>query len=130
VDQFAVEALFADAGFVAANQKQRAPLRIESKSDAPYSVCGVKPQLLHVRVPRAVERIDPGTAELRTELLKQLGVRQKFVLHLFRQVVEFGVELLMKPDFSSHQHIIPQKPYVVKGIFRLPGGTTHVLRRI
>jgi len=75
-------------------------LRVES--GAPYSVRGIKPQLLHVRVPGALERIDTGTAELWAELLKQLVMRQQFVLHIFRQVVKFRVELLIKLDFPSH----------------------------
>jgi hypothetical protein len=39
-DQLAIKSLFASARFVAAHEKYRAPLRVEGKSDSPYTARG------------------------------------------------------------------------------------------
>jgi hypothetical protein len=63
--ELAIKSLLGAARLVSRDQKDRVAFRIEREGDAPDTVCRVKAQLLHIRVPRTFERIDAGPAELR-----------------------------------------------------------------
>jgi hypothetical protein len=82
----------------------------------------------------AVEGIGTGTTQLRPELLQQLGMSKQFVLHVFRQDIKFGLELLMQEDFPCHPCIMSYKTYAVKYIMgiksnRVAGRTRCGIRR-
>ena len=116
-DQLAIKALFASARFIAAGQENRPPLRIEGKGHAPDAIRGVKPEFFHVGVTRTIERIGARPPQLRSELLKQPGVGQQFVLDALRQALELMLEFLMEHDFPWHVVSMQRNTYVVKYIF-------------
>jgi len=116
-DQLAIKALFASARFIAAGQENRPPLRIEGKGHAPDAIRGVKPEFFHVGVTRTIERIGARPPQLRSELLKQRGVGQQFVLDALRQALELMLEFLMEHDFPWHVVSMQRNTYVVKYIF-------------
>jgi hypothetical protein len=64
-DQPSVEALLAAAGLVSDRQQNGSPVAIERESDAPDAAAGMAAQLLHVRVPRLLQRVGIRLAELR-----------------------------------------------------------------
>src|SRR5271165_3912856 len=97
-DQLAIKAFFATSRFVTANQKNGLPVRIEGESHSPYAIRSVKSELLHICVTGAVERIGARPAQLRAELLKQLGVGQQLVLHPLRQAFKFALKFLVQQN--------------------------------
>jgi hypothetical protein len=97
-DELTIEPLLTTAGLVATAQYDRCPLRIESEGEPPDTVVGVETQFLHVLVPRAVQRVDAWTPELRSEGFKNGDVGQQFVLDRFRQGLELGNKLRMQFD--------------------------------
>jgi hypothetical protein len=115
-DQLTIEPRLAAAGFITCNEKDSSPFRVEGERYTPDSTGGVKPQLLHVCVARAVERIHARPSELRAELLEQGRVREQFILHLLGQCIELGVEIFMKENVP-HTRIMYLDTYVVNTIF-------------
>ena len=61
-----------------------------------------------------IERICVRPAQLRTERDQELGGRQQFILHRFRQGLELRVELIDEGDFPLFVHIAP-KLYLSSG---------------
>ena len=53
---------------------------------------------------RTFERIGAGPAQLRTKPLQQQGMSAQFILHVIRQRVEFGIEVLMEFNFPLHSY--------------------------
>ena len=56
-------------------------LSIERKGDPPHTAIRIESQLLHVRVLRTVQSINPRPARLRAELLEHFCLRQQLVLN-------------------------------------------------
>jgi hypothetical protein len=83
--QFAVKPLLATTRFVPSDEQDRSPLGIERKGHTPDAVGRIEPKLLHVRVPRVLQRIYTRTAKVGSELLKKAAQSQNFVLHVFGQ---------------------------------------------
>ena len=63
-NQFAVKASLTGAGFIRSDQKDGALRRIESESNSPNAIGGIKAQFLHVRVTRSFQSIDAFAASL------------------------------------------------------------------
>ncbi len=101
-NQLAIKAFLAASRFVAANQKDGLPVRIEGESHSPCAIRSVKPELLHICVTGAVEGVGARSAQLRAELLKQPGVAQQLVLHALRQAFKFALKFLMEQDLPCH----------------------------
>src|SRR4051794_17691786 len=101
-DEVAVKSFLAAARLVSRNQKDGSPFRVEREGQAPDTVSRVKPQLLHIRVEGAIERIGARSAESRTELRQQQRMGSNSVLYFVRQRVKLGFKILVKLDFPVH----------------------------
>ena len=101
-DQLLVKCPFASTGLVAGHQQDCLAARIERESNSPFTIRCTKSQLLHVRVPRAVQRIDTGSAQLRPELLKKSGQSENFRLDVLMQASEFRLEFIADLDGPRH----------------------------
>ena len=97
-EQFAVEALFTAPGFVSRNQEDALAPRIEGKGYSPLAAGRAEPQLLHIRVAGAVQRIDARPSQLRPELLEQAGQGQNLRPHVFVQREELRLEFIANLD--------------------------------
>ena len=67
-DQHAVEPPRASARLVARSQEHGRAFGVEREGDPPFPVRRAEPHLLHVRMPRAVERVHMRSSQLRSEL--------------------------------------------------------------
>src|SRR5580704_13274203 len=107
-DELAIKSLLPAARLISRDQKYRIAFRVECEGDAPDAVCGVKAQLLHIRVARTLEGIDARPAKLRAKLLQQQGMSAQLTLHVIGQRVEFRIEVLVELNFPGHssQHVI------------------------
>ena len=76
-DQTPVERSFALSALVTGDQKHRLPLGVERESSAPDATPGIEPQLLHVRMLRAVQRVDPRSPCTGPEHLDNASLRQQ-----------------------------------------------------
>jgi hypothetical protein len=101
-DQTLVKPLLAHAGLAAGNEQDGNALRIEREGDAPFVVHRLEPQLLHVGVVGAIQRIDMRAAGGRTEQLDKFRFGIELFLHLKRQLVELRFELFVKGDRPLH----------------------------
>ncbi len=61
--QLPIKTLFTAARLVTRDEKDSLALRVESESNAPNAIIGIKSQLLHVRVAGAFQSIDAGPSE-------------------------------------------------------------------
>lgn len=61
-----------------------------------------EPKLLHVRMPRTVERVHPRSPDLQVELMQQVRKREDRSAHLQGQREEFGIELSGDRDGPAH----------------------------
>ena len=116
-NQLAIKPFLAASRFVAANQKDGLPVRIEGESHSPSAIRSVKPELLHICVSGAVKGIGARPAQLRAKLLKQPGVSQQFVLHALRQAFKFALKFFMEYDLPGHIASMYQKTYVVNSMY-------------
>lgn len=91
-------------------------LGVEGESDPPDPAVGGEAKLLHVGVARPLEGVGSRTAERRPERLKELRLREQFVLHFGAQGVELQIEVWMEDDFLGHATNMTPNPYAVKGI--------------
>lgn len=91
--ELTIESLLATTRLVGTNQENSVTPCVERESDAPDAAGRVEPQLLHVRVAGAIERINTWSAELRTELFQQFPMSAYLVLHVVRQRIELGIEV-------------------------------------
>jgi hypothetical protein len=66
----------AGPALVSRHQQHRFPLRIERKCDAPNAIVRVEAQLLHVRVLRSLECVNPRASCGGTERLEDASLRQ------------------------------------------------------
>jgi len=71
-DQSLVKLIFTSAGLVCRRQNYRLALRIEGERRPPYAVIGVKPQFLHIRVLRTVQRGDTRAARRQAKCICDL----------------------------------------------------------
>jgi len=97
-DQAFVETLLRYAGFIAGDQQDRLPIRIESVGDSPYAPCRVEAQLLHIRMFRPRQRVGARPLHPRPCRFEKLRHRQQFVLDGLRKAIEFGPKDRMKSD--------------------------------
>lgn len=100
--QLAVEAIALHTGLVAGDEEHGAAGRIESEGHAPDTAIGLKAQLLHVRVGRAVEGVDGGAAECRAVFGQTLGARDQLDPDRRVQLVQLGLEPGLEKDCPAH----------------------------
>ena len=85
-------------------------MRFVSKAKAtlhsPLAIRCAEPQLLHIRVVRAVQRVNPRPSQLRPELLEEPGQRQNLRPHVFVQFVELRFKLIASLDNPDHPLVI------------------------
>ena len=74
----------------------------KAKATRHDAIGGIKPELLHIRVTRALERIGARSPQLRAKLLKQLGVGQQIVLHALRQGFKLALKLFVQQNLPWH----------------------------
>jgi hypothetical protein len=98
MEQFAVEALFTAPGFVSRDEQDTLAPRIEGKGYPPLAASRAEPQLLHIRVAGAVQRIDARPPQLRPELLEQAGQSQNLRPYVFVQREELRLEFITNLD--------------------------------
>ena len=79
--------------FVAGDQQDRRPPRVEGKGHTPCAVESPEPEFLHVGMTRAFERVDRRPTELRAEQAKSAGLRQQFETNRLRQLAKLRHEL-------------------------------------
>lgn len=101
-DQSFVEPFSAHVSPVTTTKDDRLTGRVKGEREAPDSVGGVEAELLHVGMLRAIERVRPRSAELRSELFEQLDVGQQLVLYLLVQCVKLLNELGVQIDVPRY----------------------------
>ena len=81
-------------------------MRRESKAKAtlPLAAGRAEPQLLHIRVAGAVQRIGARPPQLRPELLEQAGQSQNLQPYVFVQREELRFEFIA--NFNAPAHLI------------------------
>lgn len=99
-DELSVEPLLAPSGLVAAAQDDASALRVEGEGESPDTACGIEAQFLHVRVARALERVDAWTPELGSKHLQYSHMRQQLVLNGLGQRVELRDGQRPKPHVT------------------------------
>ena len=96
-------------------------MRFVSKAKAtlhsPLSIGRAEPQLLHVCVARAVQRVNAGPAQLRPKLLQQAGQRQDLRPHVLVQLVELRLKLVADLNNPTHPCNMTYSSYYVKYIY-------------
>src|SRR5438046_9201315 len=85
----AVETLFASSGLVSRHEQDGFTLGIKGESDSPLTVCRAESQLLHIGMPRAIERVNAGPTQLWPKLLQNERQSENLRLHVFMQSIEF-----------------------------------------
>src|SRR5216684_6953228 len=83
---------------VAGHQQDCLAPGVEGERDPPNAASGIEAQFLHVRVSRAVQRIDPWPLGGRTKLLDKPRLRQQLNPHLGFERRRLGLE------FRRHEH--------------------------
>lgn len=99
---------------VARHQKHGFALGVED--EPPLPVGRAKPHALHVRVPRALQCVQPGSSQLGPELLQQAGHGQDRVLSILLQTLELRRELLGDLDRPVYETDMYFRTYAVKNI--------------
>ena len=108
-DQPAIEPPLTATGFITSAQDQRLTMRIKCKGKTPHTIGGIEPQLLHVRVFRAVERVHAGSAKLRPESLQQFHMGQQLILNLHSEIMKLrdeGVVQFHRPRHNVLWHTV------------------------
>ncbi len=95
-DKLSIEPFFTYAGLVAACENDGFAVRIERKGKTPNTVRGVEPNLFHIRMCQAVQRIDARPPKQWAELLQDFEDGLQLVLYFLREGVVFGDEVVMK----------------------------------
>ena len=113
-DERFVEPLLRHARLVARDQQDRLPLGIERERHAPHPIIRLEPQLLHVRMTRAGERVGVRTAKLLAVGLQQGGHGEQLVLDRFGQCVLFEVERIVIGYRPRHESL-----YILQAIICL-----------
>ena len=101
-DEPLVETLLAAAGFVAGREKDAASLRIKGEGGAPYSIRRLEPQLLHIGMLRALERVRMRPSQLRAVIRQQLGGSKQRVLDTRLKGLELGLEGVIELDDPNY----------------------------
>ncbi len=83
-DQSFVELLFASTTLVPGDQKYCPTFRIERERYAPFAICSLKTQFLHIGVTRAFQLIDMRATSFGSEPLDKGSLGIQFVLHFRR----------------------------------------------
>ena len=115
-DQLAVEPLFADPIYLL--QPRRWPCAWGSKAKATLHSpsAAAEPQLLHICVARAVQRIDAGPPQLGPELLGKECQRQNLRPHGFLQREEFRLKRVADRNNPATFYNMTYSPYDLKYI--------------
>ena len=82
---------------------------VEGEGESPFSIRRAEAHLLHVRMPRAVQRVYPWPSQQRSELFQQVSDGIDFVLDLSVQIAKLRHELVMEVDptsSSTTQHVV------------------------
>jgi hypothetical protein len=101
-DQFPIEAPFANTGFVASDEEDGSPSRVESECHTPLTICRAETKLLHIRIPGALQRIDSRPTQSRPEPLQEACQRQNFRPHVFFEREKFRTEFVADLDSPAH----------------------------
>jgi len=100
-----IECSFAAAALITGSQEHRLSLWIECESNPPNSFVGVEAQLLHIRVLRSLERIDPGAFRGWSEYLDDTDMSQQLNSYLDRERLKLWLELrgeLDRPNIHNY----------------------------
>jgi hypothetical protein len=84
--------------FIAADEQDRHPIRIERKRDPQHRRRGPSPQFFYVGVPRTLQRIGVRATQLRAEQLEQIHFRNQFSPRFVIEFAEPAVKFLCRPD--------------------------------
>jgi len=104
--QALVEPALICSGLVAADQKDGLSLRIKGKSHSPRLSLSGKPQLFHIGVSGALECVDRGSTQMRSEFGQQTSMRQQLILQTLRQTLELCVEWIVKDNRPGHLNYV------------------------
>jgi hypothetical protein len=83
-------------------QQNRLPQWIKGKSNPPDLTISREPKFFHVRVLKALQRIDRWSAEMGPKLSQQFGMRQQFILNVIFQSLELFVKGIVKDNGPCH----------------------------
>ena len=116
-DQFAIKTFFADARFIPRNKQNRPTLGIKGESHSPFTIRRTKSQLLHVRMPGAVERVNTRASQVRPKLLQNQRQSQNLRLYVLGKRIELRLKLIADLYGPSHPANMALIPYDVSSIF-------------
>jgi len=91
-----VKAALIRTTLITADQQNALPLWVKGECNSPHLTGLCKPQLLHVRVLRAFERVLRGSPQTRSEVLQQEGMGQQFILQRLRQCRKLQGKVIVK----------------------------------
>ena len=109
-DQLAIEPLLANTGFVSCNEQDRLALRIESKSNSPYTISHAEPQFLHVWESGVSQSVHIWPAQLRPKLFQEFSPDKNLIMHINAQFVELTFELIADLDNPAHNPNMKYRP--------------------
>ena len=112
-DQPLVKSLFADPGFIPRNEQDCLALRVEGEGYSPFAISRTEPQFLHVRVARAVQRVNPRPPQWRPELLHKARQHQNLRPHVLVQIVELRLKLVANLNNPAHLYNMTATTYDV-----------------
>ena len=112
-DQPLVKSLFADPGFIPRNEQDCLALRVEGEGYSPFAISRTEPQFLHVRVARAVQRVNPRPPQWRPELLHKARQHQNLRLHVLVQIVELRLKFVANLNNPAHLYNMTATTYDV-----------------
>jgi len=115
-DEFSVKAFLFDPGLVPAGDEDGPSPGVECERHPPGSSPPVETEFLHVRVPRALERIDGRPPQYRTIVPQQDRMGEEFVLQPLVEFLEFLLEFVVEYHVPGLDHIMHQDPYVFNSI--------------
>jgi hypothetical protein len=101
-DEPLIELGLADTGFVAGNEQDPTPLRVECKSYAPDTAIRPETKFLHVGEGRAIQRIYIRPPKRGTALPQYHQYRKQSVLDVRSKIIKFRFEGRMKIDGPRH----------------------------
>lgn len=110
-DELLVEPSLVRAGFVSGDEYYRVASRIEGKRHTPDATPHSEAELFHVRVLRTVQRVDSRSSKPWAQHREQLRMREQFILHIRRELVELWQELAGKLDDPGHPANMYFTPY-------------------
>ena len=100
-NQAPIKAIRRDAGFARADQHDGVPTRVEGIGDAPLAISHAKAELLHVPMPRPLQRIGMRPTERWSQRLENHKLSGRSPLDVVAPFLELRCKRIVESDRPS-----------------------------